>query len=211
MVSREEILAIDNALIAAYPDAKCALDFRNPFELLVATVLSARCTDARVNTVTPALFAEYPTPFALAAADEAHVAELIAPTGFQHTRAANLVEMARALVAEGGEVPSSIDALMSLPGVGRKTAHVVRGNAFGIPGLSVDTHFQRVCTRLGVVDAKTPLKMEQQVAAALPPERWTGFSHRVITHGREVCVSRRPRCERCPVARLCKRVGLAAN
>lgn len=195
---------VNDALREEYPDARCELYHSGPFELLVATVLSAQSTDRRVNTVTPALFLDYPTPAALAAAPEADVADHIRPTGLHRTKAKNLVAMSRMILERhGGRVPSGMQELTALPGVGRKTALVVRANAFGLPGLAVDTHVSRLARRLSLSEAKTPRGIERDLCRALPEEEWTGFSHRMIAHGRAVCHARRPDCGRCCLRELC--------
>jgi endonuclease-3 len=191
-------------LAAEYPEAVCELDHRTPFELLAATILSAQCTDARVNMVTPALFARYPTPQDLAAADPAEVEEIIRSTGFYQSKAKNLIGMARALVERfDGEVPTDLDELTTLPGVGRKTGNVVRSVAFDLPGLPVDTHVGRLARRLGLTEAEDPVKVEHELNAYLPPGERGAFSLRLILHGRRVCTARSPRCEDCVLADLC--------
>ncbi|AQP43631.1 endonuclease III [Tessaracoccus flavus] len=196
--------AIHEGLAAAYPDARCELDFRSPFELLVATVLSAQSTDRRVNSVTPALFARYPTPLALAEAEQAAVEELIGPVGFYRTKATAIIGLSRRIVDDfDGEVPANLDDLVTLPGVGRKTANVVLGNAFDVPGLTPDTHFIRLANRFGWVDSTKPDDVERAVAALFPPEDWVMVSHRLIWHGRRCCHARRPACGACPVRDLC--------
>ena len=195
---------INKILSREYPDARCELDFRNPLELLVATVLSAQCTDARVNQVTPSLFAKYPNAAAYAQADPAQLEEILRPLGFQRAKTKHLLGIGEGLLAHfGGEVPRGIKELTSLPGVGRKTALVVRGNAFGLPGLTVDTHFQRLVTRLGLTEKTTPVAIEKDIAGQLPEGEWTMFSHRLIFHGRAVCRVRGPRCGDCVLAHLC--------
>ena len=197
--------ALYDRLAQAYPDAHCALDHRNAFELLVATILSAQCTDKRVNLVTPALFAAYPTPHALAQARQEAVEELIRSTGFFRSKAKNLVAMATALVElHGGEVPPRMDALTALPGVGRKTANVILGNAFGVnEGIVVDTHVGRLGRRLGLADADDPEKVEAQLVPLFPRERWTMLAHLLIEHGRRICDARKPRCSDCVLRDLC--------
>jgi len=196
-----EVLRI---LAETYPDAKCALDFRNPYELLVATILSAQCTDKRVNLVTPALFARYPGPAQMAAADEGELIELIRSTGFFRNKAKSLLAACRDIVTEhGGEVPGNLDALVKLHGVGRKTANVVLGNAFGVPGITVDTHLGRVARRLGLTKQDDPVKVERDLMGIVPEADWTEFSHRMIHHGRALCAARRPKCEACPLAEVC--------
>ncbi len=196
-------------LAVLHPDAHCELDFSSPLELTVATVLSAQCTDRRVNEVTPALFTRYPTAAAYAGADRAELEELIRPTGFFRNKATSLVGLGAALVERhGGQVPTTLDALVQLPGIGRKTANVVLGNAFGVPGLTVDTHFGRLVRRFGWTELEDPVKVEAVVAGLLPRADWTMFSHRVIFHGRRVCHSRTPACGACGVAALCPSYGL---
>jgi endonuclease-3 len=201
---RRRALRIVRRLAAAYPDARCALDFRTPFELLVATILSAQCTDKKVNEVTPALFARHPTPQALAAAPPAEVEAMIRPTGFYRQKARALQASARALVERfDGRVPGTMEELLTLPGVARKTANVVLGNAFGVPALIVDTHMKRVNARLGLTEHEDPVKIERDLMALIPRAEWTAYSHRVIHHGRVCCDARRPRCEACPLAADC--------
>lgn len=202
---RTRIGPILAALKAAYPDAHCALDHRTPFELLVATVLSAQCTDARVNLVTPVLFARYPTARALAEAEPAELEEIIRSTGFFRAKARNLVGMARALVERhGGEVPADMEALRVLPGVGRKTANVVLGNAFGLnEGVTVDTHVTRLSGLLRLTAHQDPVKIERDLMRLVPRDDWTLVSHLLISHGRAVCIARRPRCGECVLRPLC--------
>ena len=199
---------INRVLAQTYPYAVAELDFETPFELLVATVLSAQTTDVRVNQVTPSLFSRFPEAHAMAVADERELAEIIRPTGFYRSKTKALLGLSQALVDEhDGEVPGSLDQLVTLPGVGRKTAFVVLGNAFGKPGLTVDTHFGRLARRLGMTDQEDPVKVERDVAALFEPKDWTMLSHRLIFHGRRVCHSRRPACGACPVARWCPSYG----
>ncbi|SDL79659.1 endonuclease III [Tessaracoccus oleiagri] len=196
--------AIAEALAAAYPEAECELDFRSPFELLLATVLSAQSTDRRVNSVTPELFRRWPTPEALAGADPDEVATIIKPVGFFRNKTAAIIGIARAVVDEfDGEVPGSLDELVTLPGVGRKTANVVLGNAFGVPGVTPDTHLIRLTNRFGWVASTKPDVVEQAVMALFPPERWTQLSHEIIWHGRRVCHAKRPACAACVIRDLC--------
>ena len=197
-------------LKASYPHAECALNHETPFQLLAATILSAQCTDARVNLATPALFAAYPDAAALAAADLAHVESLVQSCGFFRTKAKNLVGMAADLVdRHGGEVPAVLDALVNLPGVGRKTANVVLGVAFGKPaGVVVDTHVGRIARRLAFTDQTDAVKVEADLSALLPRGRWVTFPLRTIEHGRAVCKSRRPRCGACVLRSVCPRVGV---
>ena len=199
---------IHRALAEAYPDAHCELDFRSPYELLVATVLSAQTTDQRVNAVTPALFAAYPGPAALASADRAELESLIQPTGFFRVKADTLLKLSQDLCDRfGGAVPKRMADLVTLPGVGRKTANVVLGNAFGIPGISVDTHVGRLSRRFGWTEETDPVKVEQDIGALFPRRDWTMLSQRVIWHGRRCCHARRPACGACPVARWCPAFG----
>ena len=192
-------------LADAYPDAHCALDHRSPYELLAATILSAQCTDVRVNMVTPSLFASYPTARELAAAEQEDVEEIIRSTGFFRSKAKNLIGRARALVElYGGEVPRSMDELTTLPGVGRKTANVILGNAFGQnDGVVVDTHVARLAHRLGLVTGDDPVKIERALMKLFPREQWTMLSHLLIEHGRRICDARKPRCAECFLSDIC--------
>ncbi|MGH7584634.1 MAG: endonuclease III [Gemmatimonadales bacterium] len=189
----------------AYPDARCALQHANPWQLLVATVLSAQCTDARVNLVTPALFASYPDPAAMAQARQPDLEDLIRSTGFFRNKARNLIALAQALVAEDdGQVPRTMEQLRVLPGVGRKTANVVLGNAFGIDeGITVDTHVSRLSGLLRLTRHTDPVKIERDLMALVPKKDWTAVSHLFISHGRSVCIARRPKCAECVLADLC--------
>lgn len=199
---------IHRLLAQRYPDARCELDFADPFQLLVATVLSAQTTDVRVNQVTPALFARYPDPAALAAAERTDVEAIIQPTGFFRAKTDSLLKLAAALTDTfAGEVPRRLDQLVTLPGVGRKTANVVLGNAFGIPGITVDTHVGRLSRRFGWTSEEDPVKVESDLAALFPAKDWTMLCHRVIFHGRRTCHARRPACGACPVASLCPAYG----
>jgi endonuclease-3 len=192
-------------LRAAYPDARCALDHRDAFELLCATILSAQCTDARVNLVTPTLFAAYPTPEALARARPADVEAIIKSTGFFRNKTRSLIGMAQALVADhGGVVPHTMEQLRVLPGVGRKTANVILGNAYRInEGITVDTHVARLSRLLGLTRQSEPVKIEQDLMPLFPREQWALLSHLLIFHGRQVCIARRPRCGECVLSDLC--------
>jgi len=189
----------------AYPGATCALDHRNPLELLVATILSAQCTDVRVNMVTPALFAKYSSAADYAAANPSVLQQEIQSTGFFRNKTRSILGMAQALVERhGGRVPDTMEELVTLPGVGRKTANVVLGTAFGKnEGVVVDTHVQRLSTLLKLTKQKTPEKIERDLMALVPREQWTWFSHTLILHGRRVCIARRPKCEACVINRLC--------
>jgi endonuclease III len=201
--------SIYRILTKEYPDAKCELDFNSPLELLVATVLSAQCTDVRVNAVTPVLFNRFPTLEALAAAKVSEVEEIIYSTGFFRSKAKNIKELANKILNDfGGEVPNDLAKLITLPGVGRKTANVVLGNAFGIPGLTVDTHFGRLSRRFGWSTATDPVKVENDVAKLIPEKEWTLLSHKLIWHGRRICHSRKPECGICPLAKLCPSAGI---
>jgi endonuclease-3 len=192
-----------------YPQAHCELDYRDPYELLVATILSAQCTDARVNLVTPAVFARYPDAAALAAADRADVERLIASTGFYRNKTTSLLGMAAGVCERfDGRIPDRLEDLVTLPGVGRKTANVVLGNAFDQPGITVDTHFGRLSRRMGWTTNDDPVKVELDVMALLEPADWTMASHVLIWHGRRRCHARRPACGACPVARWCPSYGL---
>ncbi len=200
---------MDRILVETYPDAHCELDFRDPLELLVATILSAQCTDKRVNTVTPTLFAKYPTAEDYAGADRAEMEGIIRPTGFFRAKTNSIIGMAQALCERhGGEVPGKLKDLVALPGVGRKTANVVLGNAFGVPGITVDTHFQRLTHRFRWTSETDPVKIEQVVAELIPKRDWTMMSHRLIWHGRRVCHARTPACGVCPLAALCPSYGI---
>lgn len=188
-----------------WPEPECALVHRNAFELLVATILSAQCTDARVNQVTPALFARYPDARALAAAATADVERLVKSTGFFRNKTKSLIGAAKAIVAaHGGDVPRTMEALLTLPGVARKTANVVLGTAFGVAvGVVVDTHVKRLAHRMGFTRETAPEKVERDLQAIFPPSDWIRLSHTLIHHGRGICGARKPDCERCPVASLC--------
>jgi endonuclease-3 len=199
---------IDRVLAETYPEAKCELDFDNPFELLVVTVLSAQTTDRRVNAVRPALFAAYPDAVAMAAAEREKLEAIIQPTGFFRAKTESLLKLSQALVERyDGQVPPRLEDLVTLPGVGRKTANVVLGNAFGIPGITVDTHFGRLSRRLGFTEETDPVKAEHAVGALFPKKDWTMLSHHLIWHGRRVCHARNPACGACPVARWCPSYG----
>ena len=199
---------IDKILAETYPDAHCELDFTTPLELAVATILSAQSTDAGVNKVTPALFAKYPTAADYAAADRAELEEMIHSTGFFRAKTNSLIGLGQALVERyDGEVPPRLRDLVTLPGIGRKTANVILGNAFGIPGITVDTHFGRLARRFGWTEETDPVKVEHAVGAMFPKRDWTMLSHRLIFHGRRRCHAKKPACGACPVARLCPAYG----
>ncbi|HEV7935659.1 MAG TPA: endonuclease III [Actinomadura sp.] len=199
---------MNRELAVLYPDAHCELDFSDPLELLVATILSAQCTDRRVNAVTPALFRRYKTAKDYAAADRAEMEQLIMSTGFFRAKTNNIIKLGQALCERfGGEVPRTMAELVSLPGVGRKTANVVLGNAFDVPGITVDTHFGRLVRRFGWTTETDPVKVEREIGELIPRKDWTDLSHRLIWHGRRICHSRRPACGACPLARLCPSYG----
>ena len=199
---------IDRELALLYPDAHTELNFENAFQLLIATVLSAQTTDVRVNLTAPALFAKYPTPEDLAAADPADVETILKPTGFFRAKTKAVIGLSAALRDNfGGEVPRKLEDLVTLPGVGRKTANVVLGNAFGIPGITVDTHFGRLARRFGWTKNEEPDKVEADVGALIPKRDWTMLSHHLILHGRRVCHARKPACGACAIARLCPSYG----
>jgi endonuclease III len=202
---RERATEVFDLLHAEYPDAHCELDFENPFQLAVATILSAQTTDVRVNEVTPVLFRRYPDPESLASARQEDVEEIVRSTGFFRNKAKNIIGFARGVMERhDGTVPRSMDALAALPGVGRKTANVILGNAFGIDeGVVVDTHVKRLSERLAFTAAKTPEKVERDLMGLFPRPRWTLLSHLLIWHGRRVCDARKPRCEACAVSHLC--------
>ena len=211
MASRRALLAerankILDILEQAHPEATCALHYKNPYELVMATILSAQCTDERVNMVTPTLFARYPTPNALAGARPEDVEEIIRSTGFYRAKTKSLLGNARALVADhGGEVPRSMAEMVKLPGVGRKTASVVLGHVYDIAeGIAVDTHVLRVSNRLGIARGDDPIEVERQLMAIIPKERWTRTTDLIIFHGRKICDARRPLCGQCPVFALCR-------
>jgi len=199
---------IDRILAETYPDAKAELDFTNPFECLVVTVLSAQTTDKRVNAASPAIFAAYPDAKAMAAADRDVLEKLVGPLGFFRAKTDSLLRLSAALVEDyDGEVPRKLEQLVKLPGVGRKTANVVLGNAFGLPGITVDTHFGRLARRFGWTEQTDPVKVEHEVGALFPKRDWTMLSHHLIWHGRRRCHAQRPACGACPVARLCPSYG----
>jgi endonuclease-3 len=205
LTNRPTAPEIISLLKETYPDARCALDYRNPYELLCATILSAQCTDVRVNMVTPTVFARYPTPFELARANPAEVEEIIKSTGFFRNKTKSLIGMAQAVVADhNGQIPSTMEELRRLPGVGRKTANVVLGNAYHTnEGVTVDTHVTRLSRLLGLSAEQDPVKIEQELMRLFPQQDWALLSHLLIFHGRQVCVARRPKCADCVLSRLC--------
>jgi endonuclease III len=199
---------MSRVLTETHPDAHCELDFRTPLELTVATILSAQTTDERVNQVTPVLFGRYRSAADYAAADREALEELLRPTGFYRNKTDSLIKLGQALVERhGGEVPRTLTELVVLPGIGRKTANVILGNAFGVPGITVDTHFRRLVNRFGWVQEEDPVKIEFQVADLIEKRDWTMLSHRVIFHGRRVCHSRKPACGACTLSALCPSYG----
>jgi endonuclease-3 len=207
---KERALKICRVLEKTYSDAVCALHHKNPFELLVATILSAQCTDARVNATTPELFQKYPNAKKLAASKQEDVEAIIRPLGFFRAKATNIRGMAQGLVDQfEGDLPRTLDELVSLPGVGRKTANVVLGTAFDMPtGVVVDTHVRRITRLLALTTNMDPVKIERDIMDLLPEAEWINFSHRLIHHGRRICIARRPKCTECPLLPLCPRVGL---
>ncbi|MGA9669597.1 MAG: endonuclease III [Terracidiphilus sp.] len=201
----DRITAILKALDEAYPSVKCALDHRSPWELLVATILSAQCTDVRVNIVTPGLFKEFPTPQSMAAASLVQIEEKIRTTGFYHNKAKSIQGAARKLIADfNGQVPQTLAELITIPGAARKTANVVLGVSFKkAEGVVVDTHVFRIAHRLGLAKGDTPQKVEQELMKVIPQNRWIDFSHQIIHHGRQICEARKPKCDRCNLEQLC--------
>jgi endonuclease-3 len=199
-------------LADAYPDTGTALHFASPFQLLVATILSAQCTDKQVNKITPALFARFPTPQAMAAATVSQIIPFVKSTGFFRNKAKNIHATAMAILEHhGGEVPGTLEELVKLPGVGRKTANVVLGDGFGVTGITVDTHVGRLSRRLGLTRHRDPVKVEMVLNTLVPQAEWTRFSHRLILHGRAVCAARKPRCGECVLRDLCPRVGVVTS
>ncbi|MDD3119399.1 MAG: endonuclease III [Victivallales bacterium] len=197
-------LEVYRRLFAVYGECRCTLDYRTPHQLLVATILSAQCTDRRVNMITPALFRRYPEAAAFAAADRAELEELIRPAGFFRHKAESIIGSSREIMARfAGRVPATMAELVTLPGVGRKTANVILGDAFEVPGFPVDTHVNRVLNRIGLVAETTPEKIERRINALMPASYWTNFSHLLILHGRETCQARRPACSDCGLHDIC--------
>jgi endonuclease-3 len=200
---------VNRILAETYPEARCELDFANPFELLVVTVLSAQTTDRRVNAVRPTLFAAYPDARAMAGADREHLEQLLGPLGFFRAKTQSVLKLSAALVEQhGGDVPPRLDDLVALPGVGRKTANVVLGNAFDVPGITVDTHFGRLVRRFGWTAEEDPVKVEAEIAQLIPKNEWTMFSHRVIFHGRRVCHAKKAACGACGLVKWCPSFGI---
>lgn len=209
---KKRVGRLRHGLAKLYPDAHCALHFENPLQLLIATILSAQCTDVRVNLVTPALFARYPDARAFAEADVAELEQAIQSTGFFRNKARNIKACCRAILDQhGSEVPGTLEELVPLPGVGRKTANVVLGNVFSVPGITVDTHVGRLSRRMGLTAHEDPVKVERDLMALIPKKDWTMFSHQMIFHGRQVCGARQPNCDACTLAKVCLKVGVNAT
>jgi endonuclease-3 len=207
--NRKQARAIYRILTKTYPEIRCELDFKNPLELIVAVVLSAQCTDKRVNQITPALFRKYKSAAGYARAPLPEIEEYIFSAGFYHAKARHLKGLGTKLVEEfDGEVPATLEELITLPGVGRKTANVVLGHAFNIPGITVDTHFGRLSRRFEWTTSMDPVKVEFEVGDLIPQKEWTNLSQRMIWHGRRICHSRKPACGACPVAKICPSVGI---
>lgn len=207
--TRKNARAIYRILTKTYPEVRCELDFKNPLQLLVAVVLSAQCTDKRVNAITPALFKKYKSAKDYAKAPLPEIEQFIYSAGFYHAKARHLKGLGRKIVEEfDGEVPATIEQLVTLPGVGRKTANVVLGHAFGIPGITVDTHFGRLSRRFEWSSSMDPVKVEREVGLLIPEKEWTNLSQRMIWHGRRICHSRKPACGACPLAKICPSVGI---
>ena len=206
-VQVEQIVA---ALKNEYPDAQCALQYQNPFQLMIATILSAQCTDVRVNKVTPDLFKKYPSVQSFASASQADLEEMIRTTGFFRNKSKSIIGASQRIMNQyGGQVPRDMESLLTLPGVARKTANVVLGTAFGTAsGVVVDTHVFRITHRLGLSKGKTPEKVEMDLMKSIPPDEWINFSHRLIHHGRKVCIARKPACERCVLEEVCPKIGV---
>lgn len=211
MTGKERIAGIIKALKKAYPDATCSLDHKSPYQLLVATILSAQCTDRRVNMTTPELFSKYPSPAAMAAAPPADLERLVRSTGFYKSKARAIKEASRGITERfGGKVPGTMDELLTLRGVARKTANVVLGTAYGTAaGVVVDTHVKRVSFRLGLTRHTDPEKIERDLMKGIPKEHWIWFAHSLVLHGRAVCAAARPRCGECPLNGLCPKKGVA--
>jgi endonuclease III len=208
--ARRHARQVARRLARHYPDAQCALNFTSPLQLLIATILSAQCTDERVNMVTPVLFKRYPTAGDLAKAPQSEIEQIIQSTGFFRNKAKSIREACKAIAeGHGGKVPQDIESLVQLAGVGRKTANVVLGTAFGIPsGVVVDTHVGRLSVRLGLTRQTDPLKVERELMELLPKQEWIAFAHRMIHHGRKICTARNPRCEICPLNDICPKIGV---
>jgi endonuclease-3 len=209
---RRRARRIMRELARLYPDSRSALNFENPYQLLVGVILSAQCTDKRVNMVTPALFARYPDAAALATANRKELQKIIKSTGFFRNKAKNLNKCAKQMVERhGGQVPATMKELVQLNGIGRKTANVILGNAFDVPGIPVDTHVRRLSQRMGLTVHKNPVKIERDLMQLIPRREWTMFGHHMIFHGRRICKARRPRCEQCAVSRWCPKIGVVVE
>jgi endonuclease III len=209
---QERVRKIRKVLARLYPGAHCALNHDNALQLLIATILSAQCTDVRVNLVTPALFKRYPDAQAFADADQGDLEKAIQSTGFFRNKARNIKACCKILVEQhSGQVPASLEQLVPLPGIGRKTANVILGNAFGVPGITVDTHVGRLSRRLGLTTEEDPVKVEFALMKLVPRKEWTMFSHRLIFHGRQICFARKPLCSQCALADLCPKVEVAVS
>ena len=209
---RRRAQSIHRKLTAQYPNAACALHYDSPLQLLVATILSAQCTDVRVNLVTPGLFARYPDARAFAEAKLPELEDAIRSTGFFRNKARNIKACCQAIVTEnGGQVPQTLEGLVALPGIGRKTANVILGNAFSVPGITVDTHVGRLSRRLSLTEHTDPVKVEHDLMALLPAKDWTLFSHEIILHGRQVCHARKPKCSECVLNGLCPKIGVTVS
>jgi endonuclease-3 len=207
--ARHRAFRIQKALAELYPDAHCALHYADPLQLLVATILSAQCTDERVNKVTPTLFSRFPDAEAYASADVGELERMIQSTGFFRNKARNIRACCRILVKKhGGQVPQTMEELVPLPGVGRKTANVILGNAFEIPGIPVDTHVGRLSRRMGLSEHDDPVKVESDLMELIPKDEWTMFGHRMIFHGRQVCQARKPKCDACVLKKICPMIGV---
>lgn len=210
--AKERVRPLMDILARTYPEADTALQHENPLQLLVATILSAQCTDKRVNQITPALFARYRTARDYAEGDVEELQGYVKSTGFYRNKAKNIQACCKILVERfGGQVPRTLDELVTLPGIGRKTANVVLGNAFETPGITVDTHVGRLSRRLGLTRFRDPVKVERVLMTLIPQAQWTSFSHQLILHGRQICHARKPRCEACPLASLCPKIGVKAQ
>jgi len=206
---RVRVRRLVKLLAGLYPDAHCALNHENPLQLLIATILSAQCTDVRVNLVTPALFARYPDVNAFAAVEQEELEKAIQSTGFFRNKARNIIACCKQIIAEhGGQVPNTMEQLVPLAGVGRKTANVILGNAFEVPGITVDTHVGRLSRRMSLTVETDPEKVERDLMSLIPQKEWTLFSHRMIFHGRQVCHSRKPNCAGCTLAKVCPQIGV---
>jgi len=209
---RSEARQVGKLLAKQYPDAECALHFEDPLQLLIATILSAQCTDVRVNMVTPALFARYHTASDYANANITELEQAIQSTGFFRNKTRNIIACCREIADHhGGQVPGTMEELVRLPGVGRKTANVILGNAFQTPGITVDTHVHRVSRRLGLTSHTDPHKIEHDLMQLFPSKQWTMLSHRLIFHGRQICHARKPKCSICVLARICPRIGVTSS